>query len=61
MHRTVIGCVIYDGRHCGRVKIFYLPQPGIEPRPLDLQANTLPRRCISRPLPKGSRSVLYFT
>ena len=38
------------------LKIFYLPQPGIEPRSLDLQANTLPRRCKSRLLPQGSRS-----
>ena len=44
MHRMVIGWVIYSGRHCRRAKIFYLPQPGIEPRSLDLQANTLPRR-----------------
>ena len=43
---------------CRRAKIFYLPQPGIEPRLLDLQANTLPRRCKSRLLPQGSRSVL---
>ena len=46
---------------CRRAKIFYLPQPGIEPRLLDLQANTLPRRCKSRLLPQGSRSVLYYT
>ena len=46
--------------HCGRAKIFYLPQPGIEPRSLDLQVNTLPRRCKSRLLPQGSRSVLYI-
>ena len=53
MHRTVIGWVIINvGRHC-RAKIFYLPQPGIEPRSLDLQANTLPRRCKSRLLPQG--------
>ena len=26
--------------HCRRVKIFYLSQPGIEPRSLDLQTNT---------------------
>ena len=38
MHRTVIGWVIYVGRHCRRTKIFYLPQPGIEPRLLDIQA-----------------------
>ena len=59
MHRTVIGWVIYGGRHCRRAKIFYLPQPGIEPRTLDLQANTLPRRCKSRLLLQGNRSVLY--
>ena len=35
MHETVIGWVIYGGRHCRRAKIFYLPQPGIEPRSLD--------------------------
>ena len=60
MHRTVIGWVIYGGRHCRRAKIFYLPQPGIEPRSLDLQANTLPRRCKSQLLPQGSRSELYI-
>ena len=60
MHRTVIGWVIYVGRHYRRAKIFYLPQPGIEPRSLDLQANTLPRRYKSRLLPQGSRSVLYI-
>ena len=59
MHRTVIGWVIYGGRHCRKAKIFYLSQPGIEPRSLDLQANTLPRRCKSRLLPQGSRSVSY--
>ena len=51
---------IYGGRHYHRAKIFYLLQPGIEPRSLDLQANTLPRRCKSRLLPQGSRSVLYI-
>ena len=61
MHRTVIGWVIYGGRHCRRAKIFYLPQPGIEPRSLDLQANTLPRRCKSRLLLQGSRSVFIYT
>ena len=60
MHSTVIGWVIYGGRHCRRVKIIYLSQPGIEPRSLDLQANTLPRRCKSRLLRQGSRSVLYI-
>ena len=45
MHRTAIGWFIYGGRYCSRAKIFYLSQPGIEPRSLDLQANTLPRRC----------------
>ena len=62
MHRTVIGWVIYGGRHSRRAKIFYLPQPGIEPRTLDLQTNTLPHRCKSRLLPQGSRSVssIYF-
>ena len=60
MHRMVIGWVIYGGRHYHRAKIFFLSQPGIEPRSLDLQANTLPRRCKSRLLPQGSRSVLYY-
>ena len=60
LHRTVIGWVIYSGRHCRRANIFYLPQPGIEPRTLDLQANTLPRRCKSRLLPQGSRSVFIY-
>ena len=36
-----------------------LPEVGIEPGPQDLKANTLPRRCKSRLLPQGSRSVLY--
>ena len=45
MHRTVKGQVIYSGRHYHRANKFYLPQPGIEPRSLDLQANALPRRC----------------
>ena len=38
---------------------FQPPEVGIEPGPQDLKANTLPRRCKSRPLPQGSRSVLY--
>ena len=33
--------------HCHRAKTFYLPQLGIEPRSLDLQANPLLRRCKS--------------
>ena len=41
-------------------KIFYLLQPGIKPRSLDLQANTLPSRCKSRLVSQGSRSVLYI-
>ena len=61
MHRTVIGWVIYGGRHCRRAKIFYLPHPGFEPRSLDIQANILPRRCKSRLLPQGSRSVFPVT
>ena len=61
MRRTVIGWVIYGGRHCGRAKIFYLPQLGIEPGSLDLQANTLPCRCKSRLLPQGSRRVFIYT
>ena len=35
------------------------PEVGVEPGPQDLKANTLPRRCKSRLLPQGSRSVLY--
>ena len=58
MHRKVIGWVIYGGHHCLRAKIFHLSQPGIKPRSLDLQANTLPSRC--RLLPQSSRSVLYI-
>ena len=40
--------------------IFNLFQLGIEPRSLDLQANTIPRRCKIRLLPKGSRSVNIY-
>ena len=58
MHRKVIGWVIYGGRHCLRVKIFHLSQPRINPRSLDLKANTLPSLC--QLLPQGSRSVLYI-
>ena len=47
MHRKVTEWVIYGGRHCQRAKMFYLPLLGIESRSLDLQANTLPRRCKS--------------
>ena len=43
-----LGFVICGGRHCRRAKIFYLPQLGIEPRSLDLLANTLPCCCKSR-------------
>ena len=57
MYRTVIELVIYVGRHCRRAKILYLSQPGIEPRSLNLQANTLPRHCKDRLLPQASRSV----
>ena len=39
---------------------FNLPQPGIEPRWLDLQANILPSHWKSQLLPQGSRSVLYI-
>ena len=35
------------------------PEVGIEPGPQDLNANTLLRRCKSRLLPQGSRSVLH--
>ena len=35
------------------------PEVGIEPGPEDLKAKTLPRRCKSRLLQQGSRSVLY--
>ena len=52
--------IAFTANMCRRAKIFYLSQPGIEPRSLDLQANTLPRRCKSRLLPQGSRSVLYI-
>ena len=38
----------------------HMPVVGIEPGPQDLKANTLPRRCESRFLPQGSRSVLYL-
>ena len=38
---------------------FQPPEVGFEPGPQDLKANTLPRRCKSRLLPQGSRSVLY--
>ena len=44
---------------------FQPPEVGIEPGPQDLKANTLPRRCKSRLLLQGSRSVLctypYYT
>ena len=60
IHRAVIGWVIYSWRHCHRAKLFYLSQPGNEPRSLDLQANTLPRHCKSQLLPQGSRTVLYI-
>ena len=50
-----------ESLQCRRAKIFYLPQPGIEPRSLDLQANTLPRRCKSRLIPQDSRSVIIYT
>ena len=59
MHRKVIGWVIYGGCHCRRAKIFYLPQLGIEPRSLDLQANTLPRRCRSRLLQRRGRVFAF--
>ena len=45
---------------CRRAKVFYLSQPGIKPRSLDLQTNPLPHRCKSRLLPRGSRCVLYI-
>ena len=49
---------LYDkGTH---LKIFYLPQPGIEPKLLDLHCNTLPRRCKSQLLQQGSRSVFIY-
>ena len=53
MHRRVIGWVIYGGRHFCKAKIFYLSKTGIEPRSLDLQANTLPHRCQSWRLPNA--------
>ena len=46
---------------CRRAKVFYLSQPEIEPRLLDLQASSLPRHCKSRLLAQGSRSVLCDT
>ena len=42
---------------CRRAEMFYLSQLGIEPRSLDLQANTLPCRCKGR----LSRSVFIHT
>ena len=54
MHITVIGWVIYGGRHCRKAKIFYLSLPVIELRLLDLQANTLPRHWKSLLLSQGS-------
>ena len=36
-----------------------LPEVGIEPGPQDLKENAQPRRCKSRLLPQGSRSVLF--
>ena len=41
-------------------KHFSLPQPGIEPRSLDLQAKNSITYCKSRLLPQGSRRVLYI-
>ena len=61
MRRSVIGWDIFGGGHCRRAKIFYLSQLGIEPRTLDHQANTLPRRCKSQLLPQGSGSVFIYT
>ena len=40
-------------------KYLKLSQPGIKPKSLDLQANTLPCGCKSGLLLEGSRSVLY--
>ena len=37
-----------------------LPEVGIEPGPQDLQENTLPRRCKSRLLQQGSKSVFIY-
>ena len=37
-----------------------MPEVGIKLGPQDLKANTQPRRCKSRLLPQGSRSVLYL-
>ena len=45
MHRIVIGWVFTMGATVVDQNIFYLPQPGIEFRLLDLQANTPPRHC----------------
>ena len=59
---NIVDCVAnqFEKPMCGRVKMFYLSQPGMEPRSLDLQANTLPCRHKSQLLPQGSRSVLYI-
>ena len=60
MHRTDIGWVTYVGRHFLRANIFYLSQLEIEPRSLDLRANTLSCRCKSWLLLQGSRSVFIY-
>ena len=62
--------VFLSSAHCFKIIFFskdlsqgagksHLPEVGIEPGAQDLKANTLPRRCKSRLLPQGSRSVLY--
>ena len=45
---------------CSRAIILYLSKPGIEPRSLDLQENTLPCCCKSRLLPQVTPSNLKF-
>ena len=55
------GVFFYGGRHCHWGKISNLPQLGIKPRSLDLQANTLPRPCKRRLLPQSSKSVFIYT
>ena len=55
----VFNSLLFD--MCRREKIVNLSQPGIEPRSLDLQANTLSRRCKSRLLSfkRQSRLIMF--
>ena len=61
MHRSAVGHVINGGCNCRRAKMFCMPQPGIQPKSQNLEANTLPRRFKSQLLSQGSRSVFVFT